>query len=197
MSKLPQSWTSANFMDVFNIQGGTQPPKSTFEYEPRPGYIQLLQIRDFGERPVSTYIRDTDALKKCTEEDILIARYGASLGRILTGFSGAYNVAMAKVDIPSGMYRRFVYHLLTGEIFQAPLRLVSRSAQSGFNKQDLAEIEIPIPPLSEQKRIADKLDSLLKRVDACRDRLDRVPRILKRFRQSVLATATSGQLAHE
>ena len=47
------------------------------------------------------------------------------------------------------------------------------------------------PPLNEQKRIADKLDAFLARVDACRERLDRVPAILKRFRQSVLAAATS------
>jgi type I restriction enzyme S subunit len=53
---------------------------------------------------------------------------------------------------------------------------------------------IPLPPLSEQKRIADKLDALLARVDACRERLDRVPVILKRFRQAVLAAATSGGL---
>ncbi len=34
-------------------------------------------------------------------------------------------------------------------------------------------------------------------MDACRERLDRVPGILKRFRQSVLAAATSGELTHE
>jgi len=184
-------------MDVFDIQGGTQPPKSIFQYEPQLGYIQLLQIRDFGEHPVPTYIPDTATLKKCTEQDILIARYGASLGRILTGLSGAYNVAMAKVDIPEGIYNQFVYHLLRTEIFQAPLRLISRSAQSGFNKQDLADIELPIAPFNEQRQIADKLDSLLARVDVCRARLERIPRILERFRQSVLTAGTSGQLTED
>lgn len=197
MNELPEGWTLTKFMDVFDIQGGTQPPKSTFQYEPQPGYIQLLQIRDFGEHPVPTYIRDTDTLKKCTEQDILVARYGASLGRILTGLSGAYNVAMAKVDIPEAIDRRFVYHLLRSEIFQAPLRLVSRSAQNGFNKQDIAEIELPLAPLNEQKRIADKLDALLKQVDACRVRLNRIPLILKRFRQALLAAAISGQLTKD
>lgn len=197
MSELPKSWSLTKFRDVFDIQGGTQPPKSTFQYEPQLGYIQLLQIRDFGEHPVPTYVPDTDTLKKCTEQDILIARYGASLGRILTGLSGAYNVAMAKVDIPEEIYKQFVYHLLRTEIFQAPLRLISRSAQSGFNKQDLAEIELPIAPFNEQRRIADKLDSLLARVDACRDRLERIPLILERFRQSVLTAALSGQLTED
>ena len=194
MSEFPDGWASASFLEVFDVQGGGQPPKSTFVYEPREGFVQLLQIRDFGARPVPTYIQDTENLKKCRASDILIARYGASLGRILTGLEGAYNVAMAKVAIPDEIDRRFAFNLLNSEMFQAPLRLVSRSAQNGFNKEDLAGFQIAIAPLNEQKRIADKLDAVLARVDACRDRLDRIPAILKRFRQSVLAAATSGKL---
>jgi type I restriction enzyme S subunit len=57
--------------------------------------------------------------------------------------------------------------------------------------------EIAVPPLPEQKRITDKLDSLLARVDACRQRLDRVSAIIKRSRQSLLAAATSGELTRE
>jgi type I restriction enzyme, S subunit len=59
------------------------------------------------------------------------------------------------------------------------------------------EAPFVLAPLNEQKRIADKLDAVLARVDACRERLDRVPAILKRFRQTVLAAATSGKLTEE
>jgi type I restriction enzyme S subunit len=64
-------------------------------------------------------------------------------------------------------------------------------------KNYVTETKIPLAPLPEQKRIADKLDSVLARVDACRDRLDRLPALLKRFRQSILATATSGKLTED
>ncbi len=57
--------------------------------------------------------------------------------------------------------------------------------------------EIVVPPFDEQKRIAEKLDSLLARVDSCQTHLERVPQILKRFRQSVLAAATSGRLTED
>jgi type I restriction enzyme, S subunit len=63
-----------------------------------------------------------------------------------------------------------------------------------ISQDKLRSIDIPLAPLPEQKRIADKLDTVLARVNACRERLNRVPLILKRFRQSVLAAATSGQL---
>src|SRR5262249_26805694 len=56
---------------------------------------------------------------------------------------------------------------------------------------------VAVPPLNEQKRIADKLDTILEQVNSCCERLDRVPAILKRFRQAVLAAATSGMLTEK
>ncbi|HVZ70931.1 MAG TPA: restriction endonuclease subunit S [Polyangia bacterium] len=56
---------------------------------------------------------------------------------------------------------------------------------------------VPLAPLAEQRRIVDKLDALLARLDACQQRLDRVPALLRRFRQSVLTAATSGELTRE
>lgn len=69
--------------------------------------------------------------------------------------------------------------------------------QSSINQKKLGEFEIPLAPLPEQKRIAHKLDTVLARVDACSERLSRVSLILKRFKQSVLAAATSGKLTKE
>ena len=57
--------------------------------------------------------------------------------------------------------------------------------------------QIPLAPEAEQKRIADKLDTVLTRVDAVNTRLARVAPLLKRFRQSVLAAATSGRLTED
>jgi type I restriction enzyme S subunit len=61
----------------------------------------------------------------------------------------------------------------------------------------LNELPVPLAPLNEQKRIADKLDTVLTRVDAVNSRLARVAPLLKRFRQSVLAAATSGRLTED
>jgi type I restriction enzyme S subunit len=56
---------------------------------------------------------------------------------------------------------------------------------------------IELPPLAEQKRIVAKLEDLLLRIIAARERLARVPIILKRFRQSALAAACSGRLTED
>ncbi|STQ70562.1 restriction endonuclease subunit S [Hafnia alvei] len=195
--KLPEGWVNSKFTDLMDVQGGTQPPKSEFIPEAQNGYIRLLQIRDFGKKPVPTYIPESKKLKTCREEDLLIGRYGASLGRICTGHEGAYNVALAKVIYPYEFERSFIRYYLESEIFQFPLRLLSRSAQNGFNKEDLSRFDFLLAPLAEQKIIADKLDTLLAQVDSTKARLEQIPQILKRFRQAVLAAAVSGKLTEE
>lgn len=66
--------------------------------------------------------------------------------------------------------------------------------QSTLPKDALVESETALPPLGEQRRIVAKLTELLGKVDACQRRLAKIPRLLKRFRQSVLAAARSGRL---
>jgi type I restriction enzyme S subunit len=65
---------------------------------------------------------------------------------------------------------------------------------NNLKRDNFESISLPLAPAAEQKRIADKLDALLAKVDACRRRLDRVPALIKRFRQAVLAAATAGEL---
>jgi len=67
-------------------------------------------------------------------------------------------------------------------------------SQASVGRAALLETVIPLPPLAEQKRIIAKIEALLARVDAARERLAKAPAILKRFRQSVLAAACSGRL---
>lgn len=68
------------------------------------------------------------------------------------------------------------------------------SAQPNLAARSLGNFTLPLPPALEQQRIADKLDTVLARVDAVNDRLARVAPLLKRYRQAVLAAATSGRL---
>lgn len=61
----------------------------------------------------------------------------------------------------------------------------------------LKELSFVIPPLAEQQVIADKIDILLAQVESIKARLERIPEILKQFRQSVLTAAVSGKLTEE
>ena len=66
-----------------------------------------------------------------------------------------------------------------------------------LNKGRFEKAPIELPPLAEQRRIVAKVEELLARVNVARERLAKVPSLLKRFRQSVLAAACSGQLTED
>lgn len=143
--------------DICDFQGGTQPPKEEWINEPREGYVRMLQIRDFTQDKAEHigYVKDTKKLNKCNEDDILIGRYGASVGKILTGLSGAYNVAIIKT-IPNEeiLLKRFLYYVLTGTAFQNFITTIgARAAQAGFNKDDLSYFKLNLPSLAEQEKI--------------------------------------------
>jgi type I restriction enzyme S subunit len=70
-------------------------------------------------------------------------------------------------------------------------------SQSNINGTKLGEMPMPLAPVAEQARIVEAVAALLEQVNRARERLDRVPLILKRFRQAVLAAACSGNLTAE
>jgi len=74
---------------------------------------------------------------------------------------------------------------------------VTGSTRLKLTQAAMRSIPVRLAPRAEQTRIANKLDVLLSRVDSCRERLDHVPGILKRFRQAVLAAAMGGDLTRE
>ncbi len=152
---MKNGWQTKALGDVCDFEGGSQPPKSEFIYEEKPGYVRFLQIRDFGSDKNITYIRHSNKNRLCNENDILIGRYGASVGKILTEKAGAYNVALMKT-IPNleVLDRSWFYNYLISDEFQRPLQNVAdRSAQAGFSKDDINNFPVPVPPLREQQRI--------------------------------------------
>jgi type I restriction enzyme S subunit len=68
---------------------------------------------------------------------------------------------------------------------------------NNIKKDHLAQIDFPLPPLPEQQRIVAKLDALFGHLDSLREKLDRIPGLLKNFRQQVLTQAVTGELTKE
>jgi type I restriction enzyme S subunit len=195
MSGLPHGWKVAKFADNFDFKGGSQPPKSKFSSEPRAGYVRLLQIRDFEDDSKAVYIKDHKKWPKCSDDDVMIGRYGASVGKILGGKSGAYNVALVRLIFDSKeIDPTWARYFCKSGHFQEPLKQISRSAQNGFNKEDLAEIEFPLPPPTEQYNIATRLDSLFHHSKSAREELVRIPNLVKRYKQAILTAAFRGDL---
>ncbi len=90
----------------------------------------------------------------------------------------------------------FIVHYLRHEQRKGTFELLCRRfvGQAAVPRESLLNLDLPLPPLEEQKRIVSKIEELFQETKSARQALDKVPLILKRFRQSVLASAFRGEL---
>ena len=201
---IPSSWKWVRHNDLFEIVGGSQPPKSNFKDSPDEGDVRLYQIRDYGEMPVPVYV-DRNLVSKFTKEgDILLARYGGSLGKVFWAKEGAYNVAMAKIVMlykTDLIDKTYLYYYYLAPLYQNLVRGSNRAAQGGFNKDDLNALMFPLPPLEEQHRIVAKIEELLPYVDRYAEAYEKLEQFNAKFpedmKKSILQYAIQGKLVEQ
>ncbi len=186
---MKEGWEIVSFGDVCEISGGSQPPKDNFIYEPKEGYVRLVQVRDYRNDNHITYIPKEKAKKFCTKTDIMIGRYGPPIFGIFSGIEGAYNVALMKA-IPNEEKLDKEYcrwFLRTSDLVRFVEKTSKRAAgQDGVRKERLYQYPIPIPPLTEQKQIVAILDKAFAAIDQAKANIEKNIQNAKELFQSKL-----------
>jgi type I restriction enzyme S subunit len=201
--RLPVGWELVRLEEI-GAWGSGGTPKRTNKSFYTNGTIPWLVIGDLNDGLVTTAASsitedalNCSAAKIVPRNSLLVAMYG-SIGKLgITGVECATNQAIANCK-PFCELIELQY--LFNALMHVKEDLIAKGqggAQQNISQGILRDQEIPLAPLNEQRRIAAKLDTTLAAVDACRQRLDGMEALLKRFRQAVLAAATSGELTRE
>ncbi|SFI30315.1 restriction endonuclease subunit S [Nitrosomonas sp. Nm34] len=203
MSDLPKGWTLSVLGKIASWGSGGTPSRNNPSYY--GGGIPWIKTGELGQRIIITTDEtisqeglNNSSAKLFPAGSVVIAMYGATIGKTsILGIEATTNQACA-VGIPNKdlTSKEYLYYYLCSQK-NSFVEAGKGGAQPNISQSIIKEWSVPLAPLNEQKRIADKLDTLLVRVDACRERLDRIPAILKRFRQAVLVAATSGKLTED
>lgn len=181
MQQLPTGWSCHKLGDIIELKYGIALPQKTRTNDGPPVFGSNGKI---GEH--------TPAL---TDGETLIIGRKGSIGEVhyspvaCTPIDTTYYID----NVPEKTFRYWFHSLKNLNLD----RLNKSTAIPGLSRNDVYDIDTPVPPIKEQRRIADKLDRVLARVDAVNEHLSRVAPLIKRFRQSVLAAATSGQLTED
>ncbi|MCZ9277720.1 restriction endonuclease subunit S [Escherichia albertii] len=195
--KLPEGWVETYLSEICSKPQYGYTTKSSFT-----GNVKFLRTTDITKGTVdwSTVpycLQNPDDILKyqLQDRDIVISRAGS------VGFSflvknppnnavfASYLIRFKPFDNISELYlKRF---LESGNYWVQLASMSAGNALQNVNAQKLSTLIVPIPPLAEQKIIAEKLDTLLAQVESTKARLEQIPQILKRFRQAVLASALS------
>ena len=205
---LPDTWQWSHVSKFGFVKGGKRLPKGELLVEEKTGH-PYLRIRDLKDGTVDrsqilyvpSHVFPEIQNYTIQHGDVYLTIVGSigEAGTIPADFDGAsLTENAAKIVQPVGLIPEFL-----AAWFRSPLcqRVIQQNIHSGGQgKLALFRIElmpVPLAPLAEQQRIVAKLEKLLGQVDACRQRLDKIPTLLKRFRQSVLAAACSGHLTED
>lgn len=195
MSELPEGWTKLKLSEVAEVQMG-QSPKGDFVNQHGMGIPFYQGKAEFGKLYPTPKKACTKPTKIAQRNDILMSIRAPVGPTNYCPEESCIGRGLAGIRANKGVDQHYLLHYFrsiepwmsqqgTGTTFKA------------ISGKFLKDVEILLAPEADQKRIADKLDSVLAKVEAAQARLDKIPTILKRFRQSVLAAATSGELTKD
>lgn len=201
MSDLPQSWADCRLGDVVNY-GVTQ------KCEPSdiPDDAWVLELEDIEKGTSRLVSRQTFAQRqsKSTKNifevgDVLYGKLRPYLNKVVIADQSGYcTTEILPLKVGPHLEARYLFYWLKHPKFLNYVEAESHGMNMPRLGTDTGKAApFVLAPHAEQIRIADKLDAVLTRASACRDHLDRIPAILNRFRQSILATATSGKLTED
>lgn len=202
-SNLPEGWTIAKISEVaFTASGGT-PSTTKREYwdNGKVPWINSGMLKDNLISAPSHFITElglkNSSAKLFPKNTVVIALTGANVGKVgILNFECSANQSVTGLYPSNNTNAKYLFYFL----LSARSSIVSMaigSAQPHINKGIVDNLHVPIAPLAEQRRIVAKLDDLMKRIDRTRSRLERIPELIKRFRQSILFAAISGKLTEE
>jgi type I restriction enzyme, S subunit len=209
---IPEGWAFASLPGLIGPRGVFTDGDWVESKDQNPnGDVRLIQLADIGDgyykNKSSRFLTYEKALELgCTflqPGDVLVARLPEPLGRACI-FPGDSKRAVTAVDIcivrPDlyGPEPRWIMHALNSPTSRRVIESLHRgTTRKRISRKNLASIKLPVAPPLEQKRIVAKIEELLARVNEARERLARVPTILKRLRQAILAAACSGRLTQD
>ncbi|MDP1667354.1 MAG: restriction endonuclease subunit S [Methylobacter sp.] len=198
---LPKGWVVARIGDIA-AKGEQRMPVDDEEFI----YVDIGSIDRSLKRisePQKLLGKDAPsrARKVINTGDVLVSLTRPNLNAVaLVGQELDYQIASTGFEVikPITVDSRYIFALVRSKPF---IDSISGKVQGALypaaKSDDVRGHEFFLPPLAEQHHISAKLDELLAQVDILKSRLDTIPKILKRFRQSVLAAAVSGRLTED
>ncbi|WP_104028404.1 restriction endonuclease subunit S [Vibrio jasicida] len=207
MSELPKGWVESKISDAIFLNEKHVGISDDMEC----GFVPMALVPTGYGESVGYETRTWDKCKKgftqFRDNDVILAKitpcFENGKGALVTGLPNGIGAGSTEYFV-----LRTVGNLVEPKYIHAFVKTkeflinceTNMSGSVGHRrvpKDYLLNYALPLAPLAEQKRIVKKLDEVLAQVDTIKARLDGIPDLLKRFRQSVLASAVSGKLTEE
>jgi type I restriction enzyme S subunit len=200
----PQGWVAASLKQIAAIN--PRHPKGLDDSMPI-SFVRMAAVSESNPQFDSLEVRKLGEVRKgfthFAEGDVVFAKITPCMengkGAVATGLQNGIGCGTTELHVIrplGGIDPHYVYRFLAQSSVRraAKENFTGTAGQARVPTSFIEELELPLAPLAEQRRIVAKLAKLLGQVNACQQRLEKMPTLLKRFRQSILAAACSGRL---
>jgi type I restriction enzyme, S subunit len=200
MSELPKDWVLVPLNKLGRWTGGGTPSKSNSAFWVTEGIpwvspkdMKMLYIDNAQDHITEAAVK-ASSTTLVPESSILVVTRSGILSHTLPVAKTLRQVAInqdMKALIPDkGIDSNYILHVLRSE----QSRILRECGKSGTTVANLdtdrfLAFQIPLPPLDEQRHIVAKLDTLFARSKRAREELARIPRLVERTKQALLAVA--------
>ncbi|HIE31166.1 MAG TPA: restriction endonuclease [Methanosarcinales archaeon] len=195
--ELLEGWVWTNIQSTLDLKMGQSPPGKSYNTIGE-GSPLLNGPTEFGPMHPTPAQWTTRITKTCNVGDILLCVRGSTTDR-MDWADQKYCIGrgISAISIIEELGNRNYYYLYINMKTDEIIGKTRGSTFPNLSKDQLNSLPIPLLPLAEQRCIVAKLEALLAQVNTTKDHLAKVPPIIKRFRQSMLAAACSGRLTED
>lgn len=190
--QLPNNWTVTNLRKIVSPTKGKKPIR--LENSSFAESVPYIDIKALELSQINQYA-DIKSSKLFSEGDIAIVWDGARSGWVAKAHNGAIGSTLCALT-PIKIDSTYLYYYLLSKyslINSKPRGVGIPHVDPNF----LWSLEIPLPPTAEQKRISGKLDTLFGQLNTIQKAFERIPELIKNFRQQVLTFAVTGKLTEK
>jgi type I restriction enzyme S subunit len=188
-NKKPNNWVEVSLGEIISTKKGKK-PKSTIP-EKSEGFVPYILIHEMEGGNVRAYTNDLK-VPVANESDVLLV-WDGSIGKCKSGIEGAIGSTLVAITPKGDMPTRFIEYFLKSKNDYIHETSTGTGLQH-INKKFFKDCKIDLPPLLEQHRIVIKLDNIFGHLDFLKSRLNNIPEIIKKLRQTILNQAFSGEL---
>ena len=199
IEKNPKEWKKNKILRIFSTIGSGTTPKST-DNNNFDGNINWLQSGDINgnilkeckNRISFKALSKYPALKLYHAPFIIIAMYGASIGNLsISIIDGCVNQACCVFSHTSQNFQYMFYCLKTVQPYL--IRKAVGGGQPNVSQEILKSLWVPLPPLDEQKEIADYLDAKCVEIDGLITRKEQLVKELESYKKSLIYEVVTGK----